>query len=97
MFFDPFGFDDAIQVGHLTDDEVDMLGSVLDDEGRSRTVAFGDLREGQRVELHPATDAWMRGDRFGTVKLIGRRFVYVKGDSGLMHQVSARDIVAIID
>lgn len=22
---------------------------------------------GRRVELHPATDAWMMGDRFGTV------------------------------
>lgn len=22
---------------------------------------------GDRVELHPATDAWMQGDRFGTV------------------------------
>lgn len=22
---------------------------------------------GVRVELHPATDAWMQGDRFGTV------------------------------
>lgn len=23
--------------------------------------------KGQRVELHPATDAWMQGDRYGTV------------------------------
>lgn len=22
---------------------------------------------GTRVELHPATDAWMQGDRFGTI------------------------------
>ena len=22
---------------------------------------------GERIELHPATDAWMSGDRFGTV------------------------------
>jgi len=23
--------------------------------------------EGRRVELHPATDRWMQGDRFGTI------------------------------
>ena len=30
---------------------------------------------GDRVELHPATDRWMRGDRFGTVSKLGRRYV----------------------
>lgn len=25
------------------------------------------VRRGDRVELHPATDDWMRGDRFGEV------------------------------
>lgn len=24
-------------------------------------------RKGDRVQMHPATDAWMQGDRFGTV------------------------------
>lgn len=28
---------------------------------------------GTRVQLHPATDAWMQGDRFGTVIGYGRR------------------------
>ena len=29
---------------------------------------------GDRVELHPATDLWMRGARFGTVKkIVGKR------------------------
>lgn len=35
---------------------------------------------GDRVELHPATDRWMRGDRFGTVSKLGRRYVHVKLD-----------------
>ena len=35
---------------------------------------------GKRVELHPATDAWMMGDRFGTVEAIGNRFVSVRMD-----------------
>jgi hypothetical protein len=35
----------------------------------------------QRVELHPGTDAWMRGDRFGTIrKLDKKNLVHVKMD-----------------
>lgn len=26
---------------------------------------------GQRIELHPATDAWMRGDRYGEIRKVG--------------------------
>lgn len=29
------------------------------------------FKPGQRIELHPATDRWMRGDRFG--EIIGKR------------------------
>ena len=35
---------------------------------------------GQRVELHPALDRWMRGDRFGTVEKVGRKNVQVRMD-----------------
>jgi hypothetical protein len=38
------------------------------------------MQVGQRVELHPATDAWMMGDRFGVVVKIGRKYVHVKLD-----------------
>jgi hypothetical protein len=34
----------------------------------------------QRVQAHPATDTWMRGDRYGTVKKIGRRYIHVLMD-----------------
>jgi hypothetical protein len=30
-------------------------------------------RIGKRVQLHPATDRWMRGDRYGTVVRKGRK------------------------
>lgn len=33
------------------------------------------------VDLHPATDAWMRGDRTGTCVAIGKKWVYVKMDA----------------
>ena len=28
-------------------------------------------KPGDRVQLHPATDAWMRGDRFGEIRVVG--------------------------
>jgi hypothetical protein len=34
--------------------------------------AVGDL-----VQAHPATDTWMRGDRYGRVVIIGRKHVTV--------------------
>jgi hypothetical protein len=39
-----------------------------------------DFRAGDSVELHPATDLWMRGVRFGEVVSVGRKLVLVKLD-----------------
>ena len=39
-----------------------------------------DFTIGQRVESHPATDTWMRGNRYGTVSKIGRKAVSVEMD-----------------
>jgi hypothetical protein len=38
------------------------------------------LAVGGRVEAHPATDAWMSGDRYGTITKIGRKYVHVQMD-----------------
>lgn len=32
----------------------------------------GDFHRGDRVELHPVTDEWMSGDRYGTVLANGK-------------------------
>lgn len=51
---------------------------------------------GDRVELHPATDRWMRGDRFGTVVKLGRRYVHVALDrSGDTRQFSPESVVRL--
>jgi len=42
--------------------------------------AIQDFNVGMRVELHPATDQWMMGDRFGDVVKVGRKLVHVKMD-----------------
>lgn len=39
-----------------------------------------DFSPGQRVQLHPGTDRWMMGDRYGDVAKIGRKVVHVKMD-----------------
>ncbi len=38
------------------------------------------ISEGDRVELHPGTDLWMRGARFGTVERVSPRGCYVRLD-----------------
>ena len=38
------------------------------------------FRIGDRVELHPATDAWMSGDRYGVVREITFKYLRVRMD-----------------
>lgn len=45
----------------------------------SNTVA--DFTIGQRVQLAPHLDLWMRGARFGTVERIGTFYIYVRVDA----------------
>lgn len=50
-------------------------------------------RAGMRVQTHPATDAWMMGDRFGMVVKVGRTKVHVKMDrSGRTLRFSAENL-----
>ena len=39
-----------------------------------------DFTIGQRVQLHPALDRWMRGDRYGKVSKVTRQTVHVHLD-----------------
>lgn len=41
---------------------------------------FDGFRVGDRVELHPSTDRWMQGDRYGEVVKIGHTYVHVHMD-----------------
>jgi hypothetical protein len=40
--------------------------------------AVSDYRVGQLVQAHPATDTWMRGDRYGRVEAVGRKLIAVR-------------------
>jgi hypothetical protein len=35
---------------------------------------------GTRVQAHPATDAWMMGNRYGEIVKVGSKLVHVKMD-----------------
>jgi hypothetical protein len=59
--------------------------------GRMLFVARETLgwRIGQRVELAPWTDAWMRGDRYGDIVKVGRKYYSVRMDrSGIVRRVA---------
>jgi len=47
--------------------------------GHARTE-LGGWHVGDRVQLHPGTDRWMMGDRYGDVVRIGMKKVHVKLD-----------------
>lgn len=42
---------------------------------------LSDFKAGDRIELHPATDMWMRGARFGAVEKTGRKALTVRLDA----------------
>ena len=46
------------------------------------TLATWCLQPGQRVATMAHTDAWMQGDRYGTVIKVGRKYLHVQMDSG---------------
>lgn len=41
-----------------------------------------DFKSGERIELHPATDLWMSGARYGTVEKVTACAVHVRLDAG---------------
>jgi hypothetical protein len=63
-------------------------------EGLSGTS--GRFRVGERVQLHPGTDRWMMGDRYGEVVKVTREYVHVKLDkSGKTMKFSENNLTAL--
>jgi hypothetical protein len=62
---------------------------------------FESFQPKQRVQLHPATDRWMMGDRFGEVLNVVRskrygHYVVVLTDRGSLLRLQPRDIGEIL-
>jgi hypothetical protein len=43
-------------------------------------IDFTTLELGERVAIHPASDWFMRGERYGRVEVIGRKWIHVRLD-----------------
>jgi hypothetical protein len=57
------------------------------------TGSFRVVNVGDKVQSHPATDAWMQGDRFGEVVKVGRKYVHVKMDSGKIRRFTTSNLL----
>lgn len=53
---------------------------------------------GDRIQMHPATDAWMKGDRYGIVVKVTKRSIHIELDSGRVIRVASNnfDLIAVI-
>lgn len=68
---------DQVKAGILSAAEEAFPGTG-DTEGYGLSIEH--FKPGQRVELHPGCDRWMRGDRYGEVSSIRINRVYVRMD-----------------
>jgi hypothetical protein len=51
-----------------------------------------------RAESHPATDAWLSGDRYGEVTAVGRTKIHVRMDrSGRVRRFRPDDLESVAD
>lgn len=60
-------------------------------------MTLDEFKTGDRVQLHPATDWWMRGARFGTVITVGRKHLTVRLDAGPKTKVPSDLILEVLD
>lgn len=66
----------------------------------NESVLMPPFTVGERVQLHPATDAWMRGERYANVvDLIPTSSmpIVVKTDSGSVIHFAACNVLALRD
>ena len=62
-----------------------------------RYVPGGGIRTGDRVELHPATEWWMRGARYGDVVKLGNDTICVRLDrTGRVHRFLAEELTLVL-
>lgn len=52
------------------------------------------VTKGQRIQMHPATDLWMKGARFGVVEgIVDKHRILVKLDKANKYWVRLTDLV----
>lgn len=74
-----------------------MTNHTDSDTDNTAALTLADFHAGQRVAIHPASDLWMRGVRYGTVTRVGKLTLFVRADSGHgIYRVSTRNVLRII-
>ena len=46
--------------------------------------SLASFQKGQRIQLHPATDQWMQGQRYAEVTKVGRKVITIPSRSFLL-------------
>jgi hypothetical protein len=66
---------------------------------RTNTPKLLGYQVGQRVEIHPATDLWIRGARYGTIQRVGRKLLHIELDKlpGRLIAFSADNIAGVVE
>ncbi len=60
-------------------------------------MTITEFKPGDRIEMHPATDMWMRGARYATVTSIGHKLLRVHLDAtNRIVYVSPRNVGRIL-
>jgi len=69
-------------------------GTYSDARKAKESTRWAAIQPGTRVQLHPATDAWMRGDRYGEIAKLGSKYATVKMDtSGRNRRVAYDNLI----
>lgn len=57
-----------------------------------------DFKAGQRIQLHPGTDLWMQGARYGEIVKVGRKALHVRLDVtfGKIVRIAPRNVYEVL-
>ncbi len=58
--------------------------------------SLASFQKGQRIQLHPATDQWMQGQRYAEVTKVGRKVITIKTDAGHVYRVPPEHVSEIL-
>lgn len=60
-------------------------------------MELNQLKVGDRIQMHPASDRWMSGDQFAEVLRVGRKLVLVRFDRS-KHEVNVhpRNVLEVV-
>lgn len=55
-----------------------------------------DVKPGDRIKIHPASDWFMRGVVYATVRSIGRNSILVESDHGRFIKLAPQNVLEVV-